>query len=188
MVRNSQIEITDEQKIMTDEELKGFNITEEYLNNVFSSKSSTNSFLVHLKIFKNTVECPRCLDGTRLKYVKRLSSPDGYYWTCRRSCRSSLSVRSGSCFEGTRLNMRTIFFIMYKYINRIALNDIAYELAVDRGTVSVYADMVRDTICEYIIENNEKLGGYNEDGTSKIVEIDESYFFRRKYNRGRITN
>ncbi|KAF9754361.1 hypothetical protein NGRA_3355, partial [Nosema granulosis] len=78
--------------------------------------------------------------------------------------------------------------IMYKHINRCPILDIAYELDIHRNTVSEYADLAREVISEYIYSNNDLLGGLNEDGTSKIVEIDESYFFKRKYNRGRLTN
>ncbi len=57
------------------------------------------------------------------------------------------------------------------------MQDIAYELKVDRGTVSKYADLLREAITLYLVSNNDKLGGYNPDGTSIAVETDESMFF-----------
>ncbi|KAG0430777.1 hypothetical protein DMUE_5629 [Dictyocoela muelleri] len=83
--------------------------------------------------------------------------------------------------------MKYIFLIFYKYIKRNSHQDIAYDLYIDRGTVSEYSGFVRKAICNYVYTNSEKIGGLNADGTRKIVEIDESLFFKRKYNRGRIT-
>lgn len=84
--------------------------------------------------------------------------------------------------------MRIIFKIIYKYISGIPFVDIAFDLSIDRNTASGISDLIREIICESIALNNEMLGGINEDGSSKIVEIDESLFFKRKYNRGRIQN
>jgi len=65
---------------------------------------------------------------------------------------------------------------MYKYIKRSSFQDIAHELQVDRNTVSDYAELAREAICDYMITTSDKLGGVNSDGSSKIIEIDESLF------------
>ncbi|KAG0442193.1 hypothetical protein DMUE_0470 [Dictyocoela muelleri] len=122
-------------------------------------------------------------NNKNLTYNKRKNAIDGFLWICKKTCRFSSSVRDNSIFERCRLDMRIIFNIMYKYINRISFIDITYELGVDRGTVSEYCDLVREAICEFIASSNDILGGINDDGISKIVEIDKSLFLKRKYNR-----
>ncbi|KAG0438478.1 hypothetical protein DMUE_3065 [Dictyocoela muelleri] len=75
---------------------------------------------------------------------------------------------------------------MYRYIDGTSYKKIARELNVSRATVSDYCDQIRDIISEHMVTTNVKIGGYRGNSTTKIVEIDESLFFKRKYNRGRL--
>ena len=60
---------------------------------------------------------------------------------------------------------------------------VAHDLGLSRKTVSAWATLVREAIITYFEENKVKIGG-----TNVIVEMDESLFFKRKYNRGLIRN
>jgi hypothetical protein len=57
--------------------------------------------------------------------------------------------------------------------------DIADATDVSKNTSSAWNFNLREAIQDYLIENRETLGGYDDNGCSKIVEIDESLFFRK---------
>jgi hypothetical protein len=59
------------------------------------------------------------------------------------------------------------------------------ELNINRKTVTRYSELLRNVILEEVESNNDRLGGYDEHGRPKTVEVDESLFFKSKYNRGR---
>jgi transposase-like protein len=86
------------------------------------------------------------------------------------------------------LCLKIILKIIYKYIRGDMLVDIAFELDIDRQTIGKWAELVREAISFYVEENSSMLGGYDEEGNMKVVEMDESLFFRRKYNRGKLHN
>lgn len=168
--------------------LCAFKFNEEYIDIVFNDNDTANTFLCQIGIFRNKMKCFKFSEEVQLSLVKRKNAPDGYHWACKRPCTFTCSLRSCSFFEYYKLSMKQIFKIIYKYINGISFVDTAYDLSISRNTASGIADLIREIICEYILESNNRLGGINRDGSPKVVEIDESLFFKRKYNRVRIQN
>jgi transposase-like protein len=188
MGRISCKKIVEDERIYSSQDLEDMRISESTLEEAFLTLEGQNVFLARLKIIKNTMVCEKCNGQQQMSYVKRKSSVDGYVWICKKPCNASKSIRSYSFLNGCRLKIKTIFKVLYKYINGICQGDIAYDLNINRESVFKYGEISRQVICNYVSENNERIGGFDGDGLPKIVEIDESLFFRRKYNRGRQTS
>lgn len=77
--------------------------------------------------------------------------------------------------------------IIYEWANESPQDYVAREAEVGltTSTIADWFNFCREVCETYFMENHIVIGGVNEDGTSKIVEIDESKFFHRKYHRGR---
>jgi transposase-like protein len=60
------------------------------------------------------------------------------------------------------------------------------SLGLNKNTVSKTFLKLRGVCAELVEFENYYLGGLNSDGTAIDVEIDESLFFKRKFNRGRM--
>lgn len=188
MVRISKTKIVHEDEIFEPNEIEEINLNEIYFENCFATFESQNEFLAKMQLIKNSNVCPNCFPVRNLNYVRNSASPDKYSWVCTRPCTYTCSLRKGSYFFNSKLSMKSIFKIFYKYIKGDEINVIAHDINVDRDSVSKWCCFLREVICCYVVENNTRIGGFDSNGCSKVVEIDESLFFSRKYNRGRLIN
>jgi hypothetical protein len=74
-----------------------------------------------------------------------------------------------------------------KYINKFSFLYKTNDFDIYRKPASTYGLLWRDRIIEEVTTNSQMLGGRDDFGIPKVVEIDESIFFRAKYNRGNHT-
>lgn len=120
-----------------------------------------------------------------MTYVRNTRYVDKYYWVWL-IFKKRILLRKDTAFENYRIPTRKVLQIFYKYIKAVSFENIAYELDLRSACVSSYAALARDALCWDFIGNHERIGGIYQDGSSKIMEINESLFFKRKYNRGKL--
>ncbi|KAG0438449.1 hypothetical protein DMUE_3079 [Dictyocoela muelleri] len=82
--------------------------------------------------------------------------------------------------------MIKVFKAVHHFCRNSLQNDTGYDLDKSKNTVSKWFANLREIMQDYLLVNPRLLGGLNSSGNKKVVEIDESLFFRSKYERGRI--
>lgn len=147
-------------------------------------------FLALRRLIANQSTCVACRRRRRLVAVRRHNDGDGFKWRCAR-CFSVSSVRNGSMFaDHSHLSLKTQTYMLYEWANDTAIKDIETECSISHRTAVRFCRLCRDICEQYRVLNPVVIGGLhvvNGHVESKIVEIDETYFSRRKYNRGRYT-
>jgi hypothetical protein len=91
-------------------------------------------------------------------------------------------------FSRSHLTLQQILLLMYGWSRDYSQKDLAHERRIGdtaSHTTVDWCSFFRE-VCEgYLIDNPLIIiGGLDGVGNSKIVEIDESKFFHRKYHRG----
>ena len=127
-----------------------------------------------------------CDEEMKLVHNERWSS-DGILWRCQKKNLKphdvKLSLRHGTWFSESNMTLEEI--IEYTYLwSTLGLTEkqISTQLQISDNTNVDWANFCREVCKETMLvqnDNGKQIGGENI-----VVEIDESKFAKRKYNRG----
>lgn len=153
---------------------------------LFSNYLKLISFLMKLNLILSSVKCPD--HEIEMELVEDATVQDSYQWKCcQLYCKRTKSIRAQSFFSNSRLSLENILTIAYMWYLGIPQNQVPFEAGLlsinsSRGnkTVSDWYNFCRDVCRESLFKNGQAIGG-----PGKEVEIDESAFGKRKYNKGK---
>ena len=136
-------------------------------------------------LLAQNMECPACNVPCTEGIYRR--AVDGVAWR-RPTCRKTINIRKGSFFEKSHLQLWQILALTYQWATNagrsrgLGVDRQMAELEIgSRSTIVDWNQFCRDVAVQYFLNHPERLGGRDS-----IVEIDESLFARRKYNRGHV--
>ncbi|XP_055948295.1 uncharacterized protein LOC129981472 [Argiope bruennichi] len=125
-------------------------------------------------------KCAECGQGMNLTERKDLG--DGVNWVCRRQghyCK--VSIRANSWFANSRMDLSTVLLATAMWVKGCTHSFIMEEADIARQTATDWMSFCREVCVCMLVNESVKLGG-----PGKIVEIDESKFGKRKYNKGKM--
>ncbi|KAI4293354.1 hypothetical protein PAPHI01_2628, partial [Pancytospora philotis] len=111
---------------------------------------------------------------------------DKYLWECKNHSyskyRTTLSVRHGSIFSGSKVNMYRLFKIIYLWSKEISIKNARQFISVTRKTIDEMYAQLRQIVVQEIQREPIRLGGYGVQ-----CQVDESLFVhKQKYHVGRV--
>ena len=152
------------------------------LYEICRKKDTLIQWLIENKIITDfTGKCDKCSTGF-IHLVKDSSKTDGKVYRCnKKDCNNKISLRKFSWFEGSHLKIEQILKLTYYWVYKIPQEFVQSQLRIGSNhTLIDWYNFAREVCVSIVIKENEQIGGYG-----KTVEIDESKFGKRKYNRGR---
>ncbi|GFO38369.1 hypothetical protein PoB_006487400 [Plakobranchus ocellatus] len=162
-------------------DLPNLDINIRQLAAVTSSVFDCMRWLAEHCLITNTFSCQACDQTMRLQKREGRDYIHGCVWCCP-GCqrRNSITIRLNSFFEGSHLQLLQILDVVYWWCRNLRQVHVMQETGVSKKTVIDWQNYIRDICAQYVIDHHVQLGGRN-----RTVEIDESKFMHRKYNRGR---
>lgn len=171
--------------LMTAQEVESKKYTRLSLANLlYVSKFELIEWLAKRRLIKNTAKCDNCDNFMRI--MKNKNTKLGYLWTCKRPCRNLKSILYDSFFSESKLGPAIILNYMYLWTIQSTQEQNCLELNINKNTAVEWSKDIREICMVRMIDETETIGGLDENQNPIVVEIDESIFFKRKYNRGRL--
>jgi len=153
---------------------------------------NTFNFCCELNLLTNTRTCQRCRRQLKLSVDRRGDHATPIVFRCtNKGCKKQyryISIRDGSLFDDSKLPVEQIVMLASLFVSDVSSYDqIQYQAQLtdtklSRGTIADWLSYFREVCLEIIARETPKLIG----GAGFTVEIDESKFGKRKYNKGRL--
>lgn len=140
-------------------------------------KKALIDWCMQMGLITSAYFCAKC--DKSMKLTEKKGSSDGYEWRCRvydgaNIHVSSRSVRTGSWFFKSKMNMCDILMIAHCWVYRIPREWVILETGISQHSVCDWYNSCRD-VCSSICAIT-MIGGAN-----KTVEIEETLFDKKKY-------
>ncbi|XP_047521980.1 uncharacterized protein LOC125060908 [Pieris napi] len=179
----------EDRHLFKDEVIKMWNLTK--LNKTLGNNEQCMAFAEEHGLVHSQKQCGR--HRVPMKIIKSTNKTFGT-WSCAKgNCKSKsrVSRNKGTFFENIKLDLVHVFYLLYAYSQNwsyyTTINEDPYkedrQQCLSRGTINDWFNYCRETIVIYQMDKNQFKGKIG--GPGKIVQIDESKFGKRKYNRGR---
>ena len=143
------------------------------MDEIFKNEKSAIIYLIQKEVLCFQINCPHCsvLNVWNLKTKSiRCTNPH---------CHKSYSALKDTFFENSKIKINLILTLAYYWLLRMPVTSITVMLNISSKTACDYYSFFEKLVADEISETIQKIGGQNV-----IVEIDESKFGRRKYNKG----
>lgn len=126
--------------------------------------------------------CQKCNGKMIIEKGKVRHGINKRYRCLKKTCRASISFIKGSIFDGVRLQISKVIKLIYFYSLNFKISACVNHIGISKPTCVKWYKKFR-RICEgYQLSLSErKIGGHN-----CVVEVDETYVSKRKYNTGRV--
>ncbi|CAH4034364.1 unnamed protein product [Pieris brassicae] len=129
-----------------------------------------------------------------MKIAKSANKSFGSWCCSKESCKGKTKVprNKGTFFENIKMDLVHLFYLLYAYSQKwsyyTAIHEDPYkenrQQCISRATINDWYNYCRETIVIYQRDKIQILAKIG--GPGKIVQINESRFGKRKYNRGRL--
>ncbi len=150
------------------------------LKNKTNTKENVIDFLMEYKLIPEKRVCTVC--SNEMNIQKEGKNKIGYRYRCPRPCRKEISILKDTFFENCSIEMPKILEFIYSWANETcSYKNMLREIGIARSSFVAWRSYCRDICFEQVMKLDYKIGG-----EGRSVQIDESQFSKRKFNRGQI--
>ena len=146
------------------------------LQHVFENEENSIKYLVENNVFKPPSVCEKCNYDNFSQHRKN-------WRCCRKNCRKEVSITQKTFFKNTKLKINEILRLSYYWLVGVKTLGLINISSHSSQTITNYCHYFRQIVGDSLDFEDIIIGGENV-----IVEIDESKFGKRKYNRGHDVN